>query len=79
MSAVTVSREELLSRCEVAAILGVSRQTLKGWARRGVGPAFSRSGPVRGRVWYQTADVVAWLEQRKQVPMAGHVRPRETV
>jgi len=67
MGTTLVSREELLSRREVAALLGVSGETLKGWARRGVGPAFSRSGPVRGRVWYQAADVLMWLEQRKQV------------
>ena len=73
MRTVLVNREELLSRGEVARLLGVSRETLKGWARRGVGPAFSRSGPVRGRVWYQTADVIAWLESRKRVSSAAGV------
>ncbi len=66
MGTVMVSREELLSRCEVASLLGVSVETMKGWARRGIGPEFSRSGPVRGRVWYQAADVVAWLEAQKR-------------
>lgn len=79
MGSTIVSREELLSRREVAALLGVSGETLKGWARRGVGPAFSRSGPVRGRVWYQAADVLMWLEQRKQVsgssPTGEHTPP----
>ena len=70
-----VSREELLSRSEVAALLGVSVETMKGWARRGVGPEFSRSGPVRGRVWYQAADVVAWLEAQKRRRSIGPEAP----
>jgi predicted DNA-binding transcriptional regulator AlpA len=66
MGSLMMSREDLLSRREVAALLGVSVETIKGWARKGVGPEFSRSGPVRGRVWYQAADVVAWLEAQKR-------------
>ncbi len=75
MGTVMVSREELLSRCEVASLLGVSVETMKGWARRGIGPEFSRSGPVRGRVWYQAADVVAWLEAQKRRRTIGSEPP----
>jgi transposase len=55
-----------LSRRDVAKILGVAEGTLAHWAAAGTGPAFARSGPLRGRVWYAEADVLAWVHERKQ-------------
>ncbi len=55
-----------MSRREVAKLLGVAEGTLAHWAAAGTGPAFARSGPVRGRVWYAEADVLAWVHERKQ-------------
>ena len=58
----------LLSRREVARLLGVAEGTLAHWAAAGTGPAFSRSGPVRGRCWYVEADVLAWVHERRKLP-----------
>lgn len=60
--------EEILSREQLARELQLSVATLAGWAKRGRGPRFSRSGPVRGRVWYSRHDVQAWLAERRVVP-----------
>jgi DNA-binding transcriptional MerR regulator len=57
-----------LSRREVAKLLGVAEGTLAHWAAAGTGPAFARSGPVRGRVWYAEADVLAWVHERRKQP-----------
>ena len=60
------SSGRLLSRRDVAKLLGVAEGTLAHWAAAGTGPAFARSGPVRGRVWYAEADVMAWVLERRQ-------------
>ena len=57
-----------LTRRQVADELGLAVETLAAWAKRGRGPRFSRSGPVRGRVWYSREDVAAWLADRRVVP-----------
>jgi hypothetical protein len=46
----------------------VAEGTLAHWAAAGTGPAFARSGPVRGRVWYAEADVLAWVHERRKQP-----------
>jgi predicted DNA-binding transcriptional regulator AlpA len=72
MSVQACLSSRLLSRREVAKLLGVAEGTLAHWAAAGTGPAFARSGPVRGRVWYAEADVLAWVHERKQhVPSPG--------
>jgi len=71
MSVASCTGGRLLSRAEAAALLGVAPGTLAHWAAAGTGPAFSRSGPVRGRVWYAEADVVAWVQGRRQIPAAA--------
>jgi hypothetical protein len=59
------SSGRLLSRREVARLLNVAEGTLAHWAAAGTGPAFARSGPVRGRCWYAEADVHAWVLERR--------------
>lgn len=66
MSVQACSSGRLLSRRDVAKLLGVAEGTLAHWAAAGTGPAFARSGPVRGRVWYAEADVLAWVLERRQ-------------
>ena len=56
--------DQPLSRDEAARYLGVSRYTLSAWAARGTGPRYSRSGKVRGRVWYRVRDLDAFIESR---------------
>jgi len=70
MSVEMCSSGRLLSRREVAKLLGVAEGTLAHWAAAGTGPAFARSGPVRGRVWYVEADVRAWVLERRFPPTA---------
>lgn len=53
------------SRAQAAAILGVAETTMARWATQGRGPAYSRSGSRRGRVWYTPDDVARWIESRK--------------
>lgn len=62
---------QLVTRRQLALELGVSVETLAAWAKRGRGPRFSRSGPVRGRVWYSRDDVAAWLRDRRVTPGGG--------
>jgi hypothetical protein len=48
-----------ISREELAARLGLKRQTLDAWACRGRGPRFTTR---RHRVRYSVLDVEAWLD-----------------
>jgi hypothetical protein len=59
-----------MNREQAAEYLGVSRVTLACWAARKTGPAYSRSGAKRGRVWYRAADLAAWLDEHKTTPRA---------
>lgn len=59
---------ETYSRVEAAARLGVSPITLKKWAAEGKGPAYSRTGAVRGKTIYSAADLAAWLAENKTTP-----------
>lgn len=65
MSVQACAAGRLLSRREVARLLGVAEGTLAHWGAAGTGPAFARSGPVRGRVWYAESDVLAWVFERR--------------
>ena len=56
--------DQPLSRDEAARYLGVSRATMSCWATRRTGPRYSRSGKVRGRVWYRVRDLDAFIEAR---------------
>lgn len=49
-----------LSRADVAAMLGVKRQTLATWAHLGTGPPYVR--PTNGIVRYRQSDVDTWVE-----------------
>lgn len=49
-----------LDRKEAAELLGLSVDTLEGYASRGVGPE-SFSPPGTRRVWYAERDVLRWL------------------
>jgi len=72
-----ITSATLYTRKQTAALLGVTPRTLSVWARQGRGPAYSRSGAMRGRVWYTPADVMAWIETRKAGGKAA-TRPDET-
>jgi hypothetical protein len=54
-----------MSRRQAAEYLNLSVRTLNQWACRKVGPAFSRSGSVRGRVWYTREALDRWLASRQ--------------
>lgn len=70
-AAVTDPTDDLMSRADVARLLGVSIRTVAGWAQRGTGPAFRRIGR---RAIYRRSDVNAWfLEQ----PTLGGMRGRD--
>lgn len=56
--------DQPLTRDQAARYLGVSRNTMSSWATRGTGPRYSRSGKVRGRVWYRVRDLDAFIESR---------------
>jgi len=62
---------ETYSRAEAAARLGVATSTLKRWAIEGRGPAYSRTGAVKGKAIYSAADLAAWLAANKTTPRAG--------
>lgn len=68
MNATPATDARIYSRREAAAILGVTPTTLAHWAMQGRGPAYSRSGPHRGRVWYRPADLDRWLQSRSIEP-----------
>lgn len=58
--------EPFYTRAEAATRLGVTKQTLARWASSKVGPSYSRSGDVRGRVLYRESDLQAWLDSRRR-------------
>jgi excisionase family DNA binding protein len=60
--------ERLLSRQELAELLGVPAHTLDAWAMSGTGPRYS----VIGRhARYRPADVEKWLESRARTEAAA--------
>lgn len=68
MNATQATDSRVYSRAEAAAILGVTPTTLAHWAMEGRGPAYARSGPHRGRVWYRACDLDRWLQSRSIEP-----------
>jgi predicted DNA-binding transcriptional regulator AlpA len=71
MSTTLAPVERTYSRAAAAERLGLSRATLARWAVQGRGPRYSRTGDVRGKAIYREADLIAWLESRKQQATAG--------
>jgi hypothetical protein len=69
----TMDHDPVFSREQAARFLGVSPQTLAGWAvEPGKGPTFSRTGPTRGRVMYRRSALVAFLERTEVRPERRH-------
>lgn len=56
--------ERLLTRTEVAQLLGLSPKTLRNWAWRGLGPTVIYVSGVKHQPRYRQADVDAWLAGR---------------
>jgi len=61
-----IAPDRPMSREEAARYLGTTVNTLAAWAARSMGPAYSRSGSQRGKVWYTQRDLDEWIESRKQ-------------
>ena len=67
--------ETLLTRVQLARLLGVKRETLKAWDYRGKGPpkvakgTFCRSGTRTEPALYRCRDVLEWLELRTRRPV----------
>ena len=61
-------REQALTPAQVADWLNVNPRTLEQWRYKRRGPAFFRTGAVRGPVRYWPADVRAYLKQRQHQP-----------
>jgi len=64
--------QRLYSTVEAASYLGsagspFSPKTLERWRVAGGGPVFLQYGRVRGRVYYNKADLDTWLESRRRV------------
>lgn len=55
--------ERFLTRTEVAALVRLCPRTLGNLAAAGDGPAYVRTGQVRGRALYRESDVLSWLER----------------
>jgi excisionase family DNA binding protein len=60
--------ESLLSREEVAKLLGVPTKTLAAWAYQGRGPTYYRLGR---RVAYRESELMAWLDTQRVNPQDG--------
>lgn len=60
--------EKLLSRAEVAELLGVPVGTLHAWATTGRGPRFAKVGK---HARYRRADVDAWVERQMREPQGA--------
>ena len=56
----------LLSELDVAAMTGIPRGTLSHWRCSGVGPAFVK---LEGAVRYSLGDIIAYVEERRQLPV----------
>jgi len=68
MDAQMITADRPMSREEAARYLGTTVNTMAAWAARSMGPAYSRSGSQRGKVWYTVADLDAFIEARKVSP-----------
>jgi hypothetical protein len=67
--------ETLLTRVQLARLLGVKRETLKAWDYRGKGPpkaakgTFCRPGTRTEPALYRCGEVLEWLELRTRRPV----------
>jgi excisionase family DNA binding protein len=59
--------EPLLTAAELAEALGFSAATVVDWSERGEIPSFK----IGGRLRFREAEVIEWLEQRRNGPGAG--------
>lgn len=63
-----VAPAQLLTEHEVAVILRLrSKETLRKWRQRGIGPAYVKlgAGGVGATVRYRPCDVDAWIQSRR--------------
>lgn len=65
-----MSQSVLMSVAELSELLGVPVGSLRMWRQRGEGP---RSFKLVGRVMYDRAEVMAWIEKAKEETSAGYV------
>jgi len=56
--------DQLLRTEDLESELGISRETLRTWRRRGIGPRWQRVGPRI--IGYRRSDVEAWLAAQDQ-------------
>jgi len=49
---------------EASEILGIPRNTLRTWRRRGKGPNFIKEDSSKGIVLYRECDLIEWQEKR---------------
>jgi hypothetical protein len=62
------TKPRLLSRKQAAARLGLAVSTLEAWVFRGKGPSFIRTGPERGKVFYQADELDRWQREHTISP-----------
>jgi hypothetical protein len=62
---IQIPPQEFCTRAEAAQFLRLAPQTLAKFALRGMGPPYTRTGAVKGRVLYQLRDLVQWANSRK--------------
>lgn len=65
--------KQLLTLEEVAAMVGISKSTMKRWHKEGRIPAECRFEPSRRTIRYRRDKVIAWL--RGELPPAERPRP----
>ena len=67
--------DEILTTAEAAALLGVSRSTLKRWRSDGHGPQWSRlTDAGNGMVRYTRKAIDQWLDERNAAEAAEDAR-----
>lgn len=60
--------DDVVSRKDAAALIGVSPRTTEDWARDGKGPPFRKFGTGRSaRIVYRVGDLLAWLDAQRRV------------
>jgi hypothetical protein len=59
--------DDVVSRKDAAALIGVSPRTTEDWARDGKGPAFRKFGSGRSaRIVYRVGDLLSWLDAQRR-------------
>jgi hypothetical protein len=59
--------DDVVSRKDAAALIGVSPRTTEDWARDGKGPAFRKFGTGRSaRIVYRVGDLLTWLDAQRR-------------